>query len=307
MRMKRIVVSLFIAWTFCACVESEFDQDEQPADSEIDEKSDSAARQNNCAGFWNGWIAPPWCDCRGPNGETTYVDVQGKTQQITCDSLSLQACPNSSGVGCYLLGVGQTSTPTPGVSKVHVDIGGTLHDLCCAANYGTPGASGFSNSCNGCTGADPGGSEKCQGTTLAGSAIGLPYNPTHACAVEWNYATLAPFATKTRWFTEFDTQTRWTPAQVIRRGLLGQAGSYQRPGNSGGGQPLFGLALAPNSRDSVDHRAPSGTVLGPSWLTAPYQQDTKFLGLTPSQVASFCKSGKAEKRSLALQEHWRCL
>jgi hypothetical protein len=178
-----------------------------------------------------------------------------------------------------------------------------MHDLCCAQHYGLQAGAGYRTRCNGCTGGDPSGTRECAGTTMVGSRIlNTPYNAAEPCAVEWNYATNAPFATEVRWFSPFDTSLRWTPRQVVDRAI--GSGSYGRPDDAT--RPLFGAALAPQPGDPIDHRAPAGTVLGPDWLSMPYTNDSSQLGLSAAQIGSFCASGRATLTRGLVVNFWRC-
>lgn len=249
----------------------------------------------NCGRLGEGWEAPEGCACRGPSGETHFLDEDGHQQAIRCEDDRLWACPSSSGYGCGLLGVPEApiTEGDPAVIETHVDIGGHLHDLCCAAQYNAPTGEGFSFECNGCIGHDPAGVSVCDNTTAVGSGIGIPQSRSFPCAAEWSYAIAAnPSVSDVTWLTPFDTSLRWTGPQVIARNLAGAGLHYSLPAG-GDVAPRYGRALAPHAFDDVDHRAPSGQRLGLLLLSLPYDAVTGGLGLLPIQIGSFCASGEA--------------
>ncbi len=284
--MNRALV-VFSSFGLVACV---VDGENSTGDVGGDGKADGAA---NCGKFTSDtWSAPDGCTCTGPDGETTYETVSGETRPITCEDRALQACPSTSGTGCYLLGLSQTIVSAPEIVKVHLDIGGHLHDLCCAAKYALPGSEGFETSCNGCTGGSP-NAGICPSTSPIGSALDLPYNATHACAVEWNYAWTSAWPTS-RWFAPLDTSLRWTAQQVIKRNMADVNDSYTTPAGLNGSRPRYGLALAPEANHGQELRAPNGTRLGGPLLSSTYD-DIAALGLDANQLGSFCVSGRAEQ------------
>lgn len=258
----------------------------------------------NCGRF--DWLssAPEGCSCEGPNGETTFTGPRGDTLPITCDDRRLQACPSSSGVGCSLLGVQQwpVSEDDPQQVLTHMDIGGHMHDLCCAQHYALPGSWGYGTSCNGCTGGNPDGAPACSGETFAGSSAGMPFRSDAACAVEWSYATNAPFYAGVFWWSPFDTSTRWTPAQVVARNMGDHPYGYMRPDGAGSRRPLYGVGLAPRDRDTGDHRADPGMVVGPWFLSDPWGAHGSAMGMSAAQIGSFCKSGRATLKN----DQWIC-
>jgi hypothetical protein len=262
----------------------------------------------NCGRFDSAdWTAPEGCVCTDPDGRTTWDVPGGDEEPLTCEDVRLQACPSTSGSGCSLVGMEQwpADEGDPAIVELHHDIGGHLHDLCCAAYYSGSEGPGFSTTCNGCTAQDPAGVSACEDTTVGDAVLGLPFNPAWPCAVEWRYATTAwargPFA----WWAPHDTTLRYTPSQVIARGMAGTPGRYVRPDGQGGdGVPLYGRALAAREHQPLEQRAPDGTVLGSIALSAPFHEGRSSLGLSAEQIGSFCLSARArfdEERRL-----WVC-
>jgi hypothetical protein len=244
-----------------------------------------------------GWKAPDGCICTDPDGRTTWMGPDGKEQSIHCEDTRLLACPSSSGAGCGLIGMPQEPLENvPAEVLMHVDIGGHLHDLCCAQHYYAEGGRSSQTSCNGCTALSPEGVSTCVQTSVGGAAdlvFGKPFDPRFPCAVEWKYATIP-----------FDTSLRWTPAQAIVRNMAGTPGEYVRPDGKGGrGPPLYGRALAPTDDDPVDRRGPPATILGDQRLGQPYVPDGDTLGLSEAQIGSFCQS---ERAHLVVEALWVC-
>lgn len=252
----------------------------------------------NCGRFdAEGWTAPEGCVCTDPAGRTTWQVPGGEVEAITCEDLRLQACPSTSGIGCALVGMEQAPVDEadPALVELHHDVGGHIHDLCCAAYYSDVDGPGFSTSCNGCTAQDPAGVDACEDTSVVGDpALALPFNPAWPCAVEWRYATTAwlrgPFA----WWAPHDTSLRYTSSQTVTRSMAGTPGRYARPdGHGGDGEPLYGRSLARTDEQPLEQRAPVGTVLGSVALSEPFHPDRSSLGLSTVQISSFCVSERA--------------
>ncbi len=250
---------------------------------------------SNCGRLTDeNWVAPEGCECRGPNGETTFVPPgEDEPVAITCEDRRLQMCPSTSGVGCEIPLKSQSWVvpESPELMHLHVDVGGHLHDLCCNAHFSQEGRSGYSVRCNGCGGRDPNGVETCENTTFVGGLLDKPQNPGAPCAAEWQYAVQAYPFQDVFWWTQVDTSTRWTPAQVEVRNLGGTPAPYTTP--DADNRPLFGRALAPSDANPIDQRAPTGTFLGGPLLHTPLDPVVGALGLNAEQISSFCQSETA--------------
>jgi hypothetical protein len=253
----------------------------------------------NCALYdTTGWRAPDGCVCTGPEGEPTWLGADGKEHAIRCEDTRLVACPSTSGAGCGLIGMPQWPLEgAPAEVLLHVDIGGHLHDLCCAQHYYLPGGTSDDTTCNGCTAITADNFNSCLSMSIGGAAdlvFGKPFDPSFPCAVEWRYATTAFTTGPYAWWVPFDTSLRWTPAQAVSRNMAGVGGTYARPDGKGmEGVPLYGRALAPTEDDPVDRRAMTGTIVGDARLSRPFDDLGDSLGLSPAQIGSFCQSEKA--------------
>ena len=251
----------------------------------------------NCGRFDSeDWRAPEGCVCTDPAGRTSWQVPGGQQEPLTCEDPRLQACPSTSGSACALVGMEQwpAQENEPSVVVLHHDIGGHLHDLCCAQHYSGPSSIGFSTTCNGCTAQDPDGVASCEDTNAGDALLGLPFNPQWPCAVEWRYATTAAFRGPFVWWAPHDTSLRYTYDQVIERGMANVSGPYVRPdGEGGAGVPLYGRALRATTSQPYEQRAPAGTKLGSVELSAPFHPARSSLGLSAVQIGSFCESESA--------------
>ncbi len=257
----------------------------------------------------------PLCqDCADPYGNTTWVDGDGNHKNIQCSDDELSACPSTSGSGCGLLGKNtyRYDEEDPRYAKVHVDIAGHMHDLCCVENYEMPDGASYGTSCNGCTAS--GGSGKCSSSSFWGNLISKPQNLHYPCSVEWRFAINFNMYVRSYWYSFFDTTVRWTPSQVLDRNMNYFPGRYAYPEGNQYGAPYYGDGLAPSHLDWTDHRAPSGQYLGNHLLSQPYRYDHFRLGLSADQIGSFCQSQVAYYQPHnaygptddGAQGYWRC-
>ncbi len=281
-----------------------------------DEEIAAENRFENCGQFNRYFINnEPLCqECRDQYGNTTWVTSQGNVEDIQCADGRFSACPSTSGAGCGLTGKNtyRYDEDDPRYVKVHIDIAGHMHDLCCAENYYSADGASSDTSCNGCTA--HGGSGSCQGSTFWGNVIRRPQNVHYPCSVEWRFAINFNLYVRTYWYSFFDTTVRWTPQEVVARNMNYFPGDYQYPEGNQYGSPYYGDSLAPNPLDWVEHRAPSGQYLGNHLLSQPYRYDHFRLGLSADQIGSFCQSlvayyeprnsyGPTDENA---QGYWRC-
>ncbi|MCP4502372.1 MAG: hypothetical protein GY822_20645 [Deltaproteobacteria bacterium] len=251
----------------------------------------------NCGRFdAPGWTAPENCVCINPDGEPTTFNNEGEEMPIFCTDNNLQACPSTSGSGCALFGQSQKQAEAgnPALVELHLDIGGHLHDLCCAQHFGRRMGAEYAGRCNGCIGS-AGDLTACEAQNLVPLLYSSPESDQHACFVEWRYATAAPFDGDAYWQAAFDTSMRWTSPEVVRRGMGGATGPYTVPNGDGDDEdgipyhtspPLYGLSLSPaQNLLGLEQRAPDGHRLGSENLSRT--PDEGGMGLLPEQVASF--------------------
>lgn len=266
------------------------------------------AETDNCGRFASaGWRAPPGCSCRLTDGSTEWLAPEGEIA-VTCEDTRLSACPSSSGAGCGLFGLSQTTTEEgPAIVRMHFDIVGHLHDLCCASNYYSSDGASYDVSCNGCTARDPdSGEDEClDDNVITVPVFGKSFNADFPCFTEWKHASADFIGGPYAWWAPFDTSLRWTAEQVVERNMAGVPGPYYGAVGNGFEAPLFGQALAPENNDGDELRAPAGTLIGTNSLTARVDEKGDTLGLSPEQVGSFCRSGTASYNS-ALRR-WSCI
>jgi|GEM_PF-2311620 len=258
----------------------------------------------NCGRFdMPGWTAPDACVCVNPEGKSTVINNDGDEIPVRCEDARLQACPSTSGFGCALPLQEQSplDVDDPAIMQLHLDIGGHLHDLCCAQHFGYSTGDGFSLKCNGCIGASSDAIVDCEAQNPLPLLYGSPESDEHPCFAEWRYATQAPFEGSPFWQAPFDTSMRWTSPEVVARGLAGSPPPYTVPNGGDGAPPMYGRALSPEMNfHGLEQRAPDGQRLGSESLTLPV--DEGGLGLFEAQVASFCQSERVE----LLYDGWHC-